>query len=409
MVSPAGPQAPDHPRPMSTRRTIFVLGPLSIFGPLSMDLYLPALPQLARDLDASDAQAQVTMSACMMGLGLGQLIAGPLSDRFGRRRPVIAGVALFALLSVACAFAPSIEVLIAIRLVQGMAGAAGMVVSMATARDMFHGAELSRLMSLLALVSFMGPTLAPVIGGQLVRIMDWRGIFGVLGGIGALLLVVAITSLRETLPPERRHTDRGTSTRSRFREVVRDRQFRLLLLVASVASTGFFAYLSMTAFVFQRQFSISPTAFSLIFAVNSVAMLAGSQVSGFLVRRTGPARMYLAALVVALVAAAALAGTALAGATVAVFAAVLGTNLFTTGLSGPNSSTLALEHHGSRAGTASSIYGVASFGVGPVVVPVISLLGATALTLALTMLATATIAGAIGWTVLRRELLRNAR
>lgn len=401
--------APDRARPMSTRRTIFVLGPLSIFGPLSMDMYLPALPQLARELSASDAQAQVTMSACMMGLGIGQLIAGPLSDRFGRRRPLIVGVALFALLSVACALAPSIEMLIALRLVQGMAGAAGMVVSMATARDMFHGAELSRLMSLLALVSFMGPTLAPVIGGQLVRVMDWRGIFGVLGGIGALLLVVAITSLRETLPPERRHADHCASTGSRFREVVRDRQFRLLLLVASVTSTGFFAYLSMTSFIFQQQFSISPTAFSLVFALNSVAMLAGSQLSGFLVRRTGPARMYLAALVISLVGAVALTGTALAGATFVVFAAVLCATMFTTGLSGPNSSTLALEHHGSRAGTASSIYGVASFGVGPVVVPVISLLGATALTLAATMLVTAVIACAISWTVLRRELLRNAR
>lgn len=392
---------------MSLRRSILVLGSLSVFGPLSMDLYLPALPSLARDLGTTDALAQLTMSVCMLGLGVGQLIAGPLSDRFGRRKPLIVGIALFALFSVVCAFAPTIEVLIAARLLQGLAGSAGVVVSMATARDMFSGAELSRMMSLLSLVSSAAPILAPVLGGQLVRFMDWRGIFGVLGGVGAVLCIVAATSLRETLPHERRHLGDARLALGQFGAVVRDQQYLRVLVVAALSSIGFFAYLSMSPFVFQQQFEVSPAAFSLVFALNSVAVLCGTQLSGALVRRTGPRRIYLASLALSGAGALVLLIASLLGAGFAVFAALLCAMMFAQGLSGPNGSTIALHRHGGRAGTASSLYGVVMFAAGPIVIPVVSQLGSSALIMSATMMIATVLAALWGFLVLRPLLKRN--
>lgn len=402
----AGGAAPTARR-MPLSRSILVLGSLSAFGPLSMDLYLPALPELAAGLSTSDALAQTTMSACMIGLGAGQLIAGPLSDRWGRRWPLIVGVALFALLSLACALAPTIELLITARFLQGLAGSAGVVVSLAIARDMFSGAELSRMLSLLALVSSGAPILAPVLGGQLVRIMDWRGVFLVLAGIGAVLLVIALTGLRETLPPDRRHTGGARLTAAHFAALAHDRQYRRILLVAAFSSAGFFAYLSMSPFVFQEQFAATPAGFSLVFAANSLAVLAGSQVNGVAVRRAGPRRMYLLALTLSACVGIVLLGAALLGAGFGVFAGILCAMMFATGLSGPNGSTLALHHHGVRAGTASSVYGVVMFGAGSLAVPLVALLGTSAITMAATMATGTVLAAAAALLLVRPELVRN--
>jgi DHA1 family bicyclomycin/chloramphenicol resistance-like MFS transporter len=184
-------------------RTVVVLGMLSMFGPLSLDLYLPALPELADDLNASASAAQLSITACLVGLAVGQLVAGPLSDRLGRRRPLIVGLVGFLLASVACALAPSAAVLVLLRFIQGLAGAAGLVISRAIARDLYSGRALM-IFSRLILIAGLAPVIAPILGGQLSRIMSWRGIFGVLAGFGAVLLLAGWLGLRETLPPERR-------------------------------------------------------------------------------------------------------------------------------------------------------------------------------------------------------------
>ena len=194
--------APDAARPPA--RTVVVLGGLTMFGPLSLDLYLPALPQLADDLDASASAAQLTITACLVGLAVGQLVAGPLSDRLGRKRPLIVGLLAYVVASAACTLAPSATVLIVLRLIQGLAGAAGIVISRAIARDLYSGSALMIFFSRLLLVAGLAPVLAPVLGDQLSRIMSWRGIFWVLAGFGAVLLIAGWLGLRETLPPERR-------------------------------------------------------------------------------------------------------------------------------------------------------------------------------------------------------------
>lgn len=362
---------------MGLLRLTLVLGALEAFGPLSMDLYLPQLPQLARTLDTTDALAQTTMSVCMVGLGLGQLIAGPLSDRFGRKRPLVLGVVLFTVFSVLCAIAPSIEVLLIARFMQGLAGSAGVVISMAVARDLFEGIALSRMLSLLALVTSVTPIIAPVIGGQLARFMDWRGIFFVLAGVGVVLSCVAAFGLRETLHEGRHEGAVFSTTASHISATLREPLFVLIMCASALGGVAFFSYLSMSSFVFQGEFGFTPQLFSIIFAINALAQLGGSQLSRVLVMRLGPARMYLTGQIAGAAATTLLLVGTMLGASPLVFVVLLALALGAFGLSGPNGSTLALSAHGSRAGTASALLGAAMFVVGAVVAPAVSALAGT--------------------------------
>lgn len=388
---------------MGLLRLTLVLGALEAFGPLSMDLYMPQLPQLAVSLGTSDALAQATMSICMIGLGLGQMVAGPLSDRFGRKPPLIVGVFFFAILSLVCAYAPTVELLLVARFLQGLAGSAGMVICMAVARDLFSGIELSRMLSLLAIVTASTPIIAPVIGGQLARFMDWRGIFVVLAGIGLALLFVAIFGLRETLPIARRHSGAvvgGTASHMKF--VLRDPLFVAILVAGCLGGLSFFAYLSMSSFVMQGEFGLTPVAFSLFFAVNALTNLFGSQLSRVLVRRLGPTRMYLTGQVASGVVSLLLLISVLSGMPAAVFMVLLALYLGAAGLGGPNGTTLALSGHGERAGTASALMGTAMFAVGGVVAPIVAALaGTNSLTMTAVIAVGSVIATVLALTIVR--------
>ncbi|MEU4016559.1 multidrug effflux MFS transporter [Microbacterium sp. NPDC028030] len=388
---------------MSTLRAMLVLGMLEAFGPLSMDLYLPQLPQLAASLGTTEALAQVTMSACMIGLGLGQLVAGPLSDRLGRRLPLLVGVVAFTVLSLVCAVAPTIELLLVARFLQGLAGSAGIVICLAIARDQFEGVELSRMLSLLFLVSGTAPIIAPVVGGQLARIMDWRGIFGVLGAVGVVLLLVVVFALPETLPPAARHGGGLRALGSHAGAVARDRLFVAVLCAAAGGGVAFFTYLSMSSFVLQEQFGLTPQTFSLAFAAGALASIVGSQTSRLVVRRWGTLRVYLGGITATLLATTvflvlALTGTGVQGVIVALVGFML-----CSGLGGPNGQTLALAHHGSRAGTASALLGMATFLFGPVLAPLAAGIGGTnAVTMAVTMTVASAVAAVAAWAFVRR-------
>jgi len=286
------------PEPAPAKRNIVVLGLLSTFGPLSLDLYLPALPQLADELRASTSAAQLSITACLIGLAFGQLIAGPLSDRFGRRRPLVIGLTAYLLASLACAVAPSITVLVVLRLAQGLAGAAGLVIARAIARDLYSGQTLLIFFSRLTLISGLAPVLAPVLGGQLSKIMSWRGIFAVLAGFGLLLLATGWFGLRETLPPARRTTGGLPSTLRGFAVLLHDRLFVGTALAAGLASASLFAYISGSTFVLQRIYGLSAQGFSLAFGANSLGIMAASQVGGRLARRWSALRVLALGLVV---------------------------------------------------------------------------------------------------------------
>ncbi|WP_242868667.1 multidrug effflux MFS transporter [Microbacterium oxydans] len=391
------------PRPrMGTLRAMLVLGMLEAFGPLSMDLYLPQLPQLAASLDTTEALAQATMSACMIGLGLGQLVAGPLSDRLGRRLPLMVGVSAFAVLSLLCALAPTIEVLLVVRFLQGLAGSAGIVICLAIARDQFEGVELSRMLSLLFLVSGTAPIVAPVVGGQLALIMDWRGIFGVLSAVGVVLLLVVVLALPETLPAAARHGGGLRTLGLHAGAVVRDRLFVAVLCAAAGGGVAFFTYLSMSSFVLQDEFGLSPQSFSLAFAAGALASIAGSQLSRLVVGRWGPLRVYLGGISATLVATTAFLALALSDVGVTGIVAALIGFMLCSGLGGPNGQTLALAHHGARAGTASALLGMSTFLFGPVLAPIAAGVGGTnAVTMAVTMTVAAAVAAVAAWAFVR--------
>lgn len=349
-----------------------------------MDLYLPVLPQLGRDLGATQTLAQLTMSLCMVGLGVGQLLARPLSDRIGRRRPLVIGVAFYTIVSVLCALAPTIWTLIGFRFLQGLAGAAGLVIARAMVRDLFSGAEAARVYSLLMIVMGVAPVLAPLAGGQLARFGDWRVMFAALVVIGVVLTLGALT-LPETLPPGRRQEKGLTAIRSQFTTLAQDRRFMGYALALATGAYALFTYISFSSFVLQDSYGLTPQLFSLIFGVNAVGIVAGGNVNRLIVRRAGPRAMLAGGIGVSLLGSGILLGAVLVDGGLGGMLAGLFIVLSSLGLIMPNSTALALEPHSARAGTASALVGMLQFLVGAAVPPLASLGGATALSMALTM------------------------
>ncbi|HZA73915.1 MAG TPA: multidrug effflux MFS transporter [Propionibacteriaceae bacterium] len=374
--------------PEAARGTFVVLGLLSTFGPISLDLYLPALPELAAELEASASAAQLTITACLIGLAVGQIIAGPLSDRFGRKRPLMIGLVAYALASLACAFAWSISVLLVLRLIQGLAGAAGIVIARAVARDLYEGRRLVVFFSRLVLVSGLAPVIAPVLGGQLNRVMSWRGIFGVLAGIGVVLVLAGYLGLKESLPPERRHTGGLGVTLRGFGVLIRDRFFVGVALAGGLAGASMFAYIAGGTFVLQRIYGLTPQAFSLAFGVNSIGIMAAAQLSGRLTRRHSPVAVLAIGLAVNLTGSLCLAATVLLGLGLPFVLGSLFIMVSAIGLVLPTSTALGLSNYPERAGTASALLGLLQYLVGGLAAPLVGLAGEdTAVPLGLVALA----------------------
>ena len=356
-------------------RTVVVLGLLSTFGPLSLDLYLPALPQLADDLNASASAAQLSITACLVGLAFGQLIAGPLSDRLGRRRPLIVGLVAFLLASVACALAPSVAILVLLRLIQGLAGAAGIVISRAIARDLYSGRALMIFFSRLLLVAGLAPVIAPILGGQLSRIMSWRGIFGVLAGFGAVLLLAGLFGLRETLPPERRIVGGFRRTLQGYNTLLHDRFFVGCALSSGLAGASMFAYIAGSTFVLQRIYGMSPQGFSLVFGCISLGLVAAAQGGARLALVWPLTRVLGLGLTINLLGATALLMTVISGLPLAALIGALVIMVCAVGLIFPTANALAMADYPDLAGTASSLQGLSQFVFGAVAAPLVGIAG----------------------------------
>jgi len=364
-----------------------VLGALSAFGPITTDLYLPSLPEVAGDLDVAPAQVQATLTACLVGLAVGQAIAGPLSDSYGRRRPLLIGIGLFALASLGCAAAPSVVVLDVLRLVQGLCGAAGIVLARAIVRDRWTGVQMARIYAALMGAVSLGPILAPTIGGALLGFMDWRGLFVVLAGFGVVLLVTCATWVPETLVPERRR-DVGLLVTLRVgRRLMADRVFAGYSIASGLAFGALFSYISGSSFVYQDVFGVSPQVYGLLFALNGCALLLANVINHRLQERIGSERLLRAGLLAVLggavlLTASVVAGAGLAGVIPSLFIAVGG-----LGFVPSNSVALALGPHGADAGTASALIGVIQFLIGAIAAPLAGVAGESAVPMAIGMLA----------------------
>ncbi|KAB7704822.1 Bcr/CflA family efflux MFS transporter [Bacillus aerolatus] len=259
---------------------VLLLGSLSAFGPLSVDMYLPALPILASDLHASASVAQLSLTAFLIGLASGQVIAGPLSDAKGRRGPLMAGLAVFTAASVLCMVMPSIWGLIAMRFIQGAAAAAGIVISRAVIRDLYSGSELTKFFALTMLVNGVAPIAAPVAGGQLLAFMSWHGVFGVLAAIGVITFIAVFAGMPETLSAERKSNGGLKQTLLTFKMLASDKVFMGYCLVQGFVMAAMFAYIAGSPFVLQDFFGLSPQAFSLCFAINGLGIVVATQLTG---------------------------------------------------------------------------------------------------------------------------------
>ncbi|HJE61399.1 MAG TPA: multidrug effflux MFS transporter [Nocardiopsis listeri] len=360
---------------------VLVLAALSAIGPLATDLYLPALPQIAADLGSSESRVKLTLTAVMAGLALGQLVAGPLSDRWGRRMPLLAGTGVFTAVTFAIMFVTATETFMVLRFVQGLAAAAGLVVSRAVVRDVFHGDTAATFFSRLMLVTGLAPMLGPLLGGQLLYLGPWQLIFGALGLAGALTFALVYLSLPESLPEERRTRQDPRVIARTFLRLLRDPGFIAPTAVLALSFGMSFTYISAFSFVSQNQFDATAQQFSLVFGVTTLGMILGNQVNVALIRRMELRRRLGVGLLGAIASVLVMGLLAVSGhadllnVTTALFVMML-----FTGLISPNATAMALSGQPSEiAGTSSALLGTLQFAVGSGLAATAGLTGAATL------------------------------
>lgn len=381
---------------------IIVLGLLVGLGPFTIDLYLPAFPVVQADLQASEAAVQITLTATMIGFAVGQLLVGPWSDVVGRRLPLLLATTVHIGASLGVALAPDITWVLVFRVLQGIGAAGGGVVATAMVRDLFGGQPLVRMLSRLSLVIGLAPVLAPLIGSQLMRVLDWRGLFVALAGYGVVVLILAALLIVETLPVERRRNRGHSSVGARYRALLTDRVFIGVAIIAGLSFSGVFAYLSSSSFVFQEVYGLDAQQYGLLFAINSIGLMIGSQSASRIIRRVPPQWLLAVSLPVL-----ALAGFSiilsvqlelgLLPIAIATFVFLLG-----LGVGFPSLQVIALAHHGEEAGTAASLLGATNFGIAGLVSPIVGFIGLdSAAPMGLVMGSALTLATILLWVVVR--------
>ena len=357
-----------------TRSRLVVIGLLAMLQPLATSFYLPALPSLAADLDATIPQAQLTVSAALIGLAIGQFVLGSLSDRWGRRRLMIAGMALFVVTSLLCAIAPSMWVLIVLRMVQGFAGAAGPVIGRASIRDLTSGTQTAQALSRLLAVIGLAPVVGPILGGIILLYTTWRGLFVALSVIGLVSLVAALLWFPETLARDRRigTHEGGIGTHAALRELLTDRRVLVVLAITTLLGIISFGWSTTSPFYFIDWYGLSPQQYALIVGANSLAFVAGATLNSRAVMGIGPRAALVRGLTVITATASAIAITTILIAPVGWAIVLTVTTMGAYGGMIANAQVLGLGPHGHVAGTMSALLGTAQFAGGAVVPPVVT-------------------------------------
>lgn len=361
--------------PEGHRRLAALLGALTALGPLGVDMYLPAFPAMALDLRADPSAVQRTLAAFLFGIAAGQMVFGPLSDRYGRRRPLFLGLLLFVAASLGCALAASAETLVWLRLLQAVGGCAGMVIARAVVRDVADERGAVRMMATLMLVMGAAPILAPMLGGGLLQLFDWRAIFWALAIYGLIALLLVWVALPESLPPERRRRDGPGEVVLVYLQILRDRRFLAHALAGAVPMLGLFAYLVASPLILMERHGLSPLAYGLAFGSNAFGLILASQVISRLVRRIAPAKLLVGALSCCAIAGLLVPVAVSTGALWPLLAALF-LYLSVMGAVLPLASALAMAPMGRFAGSASAVIGTIQFTGGAVVGVALGALGA---------------------------------
>ena len=344
---------------------VILLGALTGFGPMSIDMYLPALPSIARSLHGTAAGAQLTVSAFFIGVSLGQLFYGPLSDRQGRRWPLLTGVALYLVATIGCMLATSMAVLIGFRILQALGACAGMVIARAVVRDRFAHDEVIHIFSLLMLVMGLGPILAPLFGGWMLLVVSWRWIFGVQAAFAVIMAAAILFGLPESLSAEGRAHARGENPLRSYAALLSNPRLLGYILTGAFSGAALFAYISSSPDVIIGHFHVSPQLFGWVFGVNAIGLIGATQINARLARRypsdliLGRANLWLFVTAVVLLIDAVTEFGGLWGVVIPLFLIMSG-----MGFNQSNASAGALNVDPRRAGATSALLGASSFGAG---------------------------------------------
>lgn len=356
-------------------RLVLILGCLSGFGPFSLDMYLPALPTLAEDLETSASMAQLSLTACLLGLALGQLLFGPLSDVRGRRFPLITSLAVYGISSLLCVLAPNATILVLLRFIQGMSGAAGIVISRAVVRDLFSGTELTKFFALLMLVNGAAPIVAPLFGGQLLQFVSWRGVFVVLSIIGTLMMISVLLGLPESLPQERRQSANFKQTGTTFSKLLRDSKFIGYCLAQGLVTAAMFGYISGSSFVLQNIYHVSEQVYSMIFAVNGLGIILASQITGRMAGRRKESSLLRFGLALAMISSILLLVAIVMKGHLLLILFPMFFVVSSVGIVGTSSFPLAMQNQKENAGSASALLGLIPYILGAACAPLVGLGG----------------------------------
>ncbi|MGC9934782.1 Bcr/CflA family multidrug efflux MFS transporter [Priestia aryabhattai] len=352
-----------------------LLGSLGLLGPFTIDTYLPSFPTIVKDFHTTASLVQISLTACLLGLGAGQLFIGPLSDVKGRRKPLLLFLCLYLLASLTCSFSPNIYFLIVARFVQGFSAAGGLVVSRAIVRDLFSGKELTKFFTLIVLVGNLGPIVAPIAGGAILSFTKWNGVFIVLACIGAILIFMVSLKLPETLPPEKRVPSNLPQLMSNFGSLFKEREFMGYAFTQGFTTAGIFAYVSGIPFVYQNIYHVSPQQFSLLFGVNGLGLIIGSQLVGRLADYISERTFLKIGLGISIAAGAILLIALLLKAPLIAVAIPIFFFVSSISIIGTTSFTLAIESQGHIAGSASALLGLLPFVLGSLSAPLVGIAG----------------------------------
>ncbi|WP_433700078.1 Bcr/CflA family efflux MFS transporter [Nocardiopsis sp. CA-288880] len=370
-----------------------LLGLLSVLGPLNIDMYLPGFPQIAADLDTGASQVQLSLTSCLIGLAVGQVVVGPVSDARGRRGPLAVSLLLFVLASLLCAVAPDITTLVAGRFLQGFTASAGTVLSRAVVRDVFDGPALTRFFALLMAVTAVAPMVAPVAGGAVLALpfATWETVFLFLALLGVVIVLVVMLGLPETLPPERRVPSSPGGSLRTMAALLRDRVFMGYALIVGLLHGGSFAYVAGTPFVYQDLHGVSPQVFGVLFGVNGIAIVLGSAVVGRLGERVTELALLRFAVVTAVAATGVLLAATLLGGPLSALVVPIFVYMTCMGMILTSSFALAMEGQEGRAGSAGALLGALPMLIGAGAAPLVGLDESTAVPMGAVLFGTASL------------------